>query len=232
MPNIGSPWDVATPGNLFAYVPDNRDNLVQAFRRDSKGGLVPLKGTGACVSDGGSSPLGPGTCVNGRGLLDVERAVLSADTAFIYTNSFESPAPIAILNRNLRTGLLSQRPGPAGCFSETGLTGDSSQHCRNGRAIVEGYAGILSANGSTLYFAEFGEGLVIFHVNKATGGLTQLSGKLGCVTGDGSSEDGAGTCQKARAVEGAYQVAIAPNRRDLYLAAYHANGAALFHTTP
>jgi hypothetical protein len=232
MPNIGSPWDVATPGNLFVYVPDNRDNLLQAFRRDSMGGLVPLKGIGACVSDGGSSPLGPNTCVNGRGLFDVERAVLSANTAFIYTNGFQSPAPIAILNRNLKTGMLLQRPGPAGCFSGNGMTGDSSQHCGNGRAINEGYAGILSANGTTLYYAEFGDGLVIFHVNKVTGGLTQLSGKLGCVTGDGSSEEGPGTCQKARAVEGAYQVAIAPNHRDLYLAATHANGVSLFHATP
>ena len=51
MPNIGDPWDVATAGNTFVYIPDRDDNLVQAFKRDAKGGLVPLTGKGACVSD-------------------------------------------------------------------------------------------------------------------------------------------------------------------------------------
>ena len=61
---------------------------MQAFRRDVKGGLKPLTGTGACVSDTGNSPLGLGTCVTGRGLFDVERAVLSANQKYIYTNAY------------------------------------------------------------------------------------------------------------------------------------------------
>src|SRR5712691_3045144 len=88
MPNIGNPWDVATAGNKFLYIPDEADGLVQAFRRDIKGGLKPLTGTGACVSDTGNSPLGMGTCVLGRGLHDVERTVLSANQKYIYTNAY------------------------------------------------------------------------------------------------------------------------------------------------
>ena len=237
MPNLGDPWDVATPDNRFAYVPDKSHNLVQAFRRNSAGGLVPVTGKGGCVSDTGASPLGAGTCVNGRGLADVERAVLSKNKRFIYTNSFVNPAPIAVLNRSLLTGKLSQRGGTAACVSRDGTSGDTTETCRNGRALSGGYAGVLAPNGRTLYFAEYGQsgngnGLVIFRVAPKAGGFRQLASTLGCVTADGSSEDGAGTCATARAVGGAYQVALASGGRDVYLAAYGGDGVALFHATP
>ena len=59
-PNLGEPWDVATPDNRFAYVPAAYGpDLVQAFERNAKGGLVPLTGKHSCVSDDGTSPAGP-----------------------------------------------------------------------------------------------------------------------------------------------------------------------------
>lgn len=241
MPNIGSPWDVATPGNLFAYIPDRDDNLVQAFKRDAKGGLVPLKGKGACVSDTGDSPLGTGSCVAGHGLFDVERAVLSKNERFIYTNGFSSPSPIAVLNRNLTTGLLSERSGKSACFSATGMTGDSpTARCRVGRLLGGGYAGKLSPDGKTLYYAEDGDGgdsgLVIFRVNLTSGSFTQLSGKAGCVSADGASQEGIGTCQVGRAVRGAYQVGLySPGKHqalDVYLASNTEGGIALFRAAP
>ncbi len=93
-PNLGEPWDVATPDNRFAYVPAAYGpDLVQAFERNAKGGLVPLTGKHSCVSDDGTSPAGP--CVNGRGMFNVERAVLSKNKRFIYTNAYQEPSPIA-----------------------------------------------------------------------------------------------------------------------------------------
>jgi DNA-binding beta-propeller fold protein YncE len=234
MPNLGNPWDVATPGNRFVYIPNRIDNLVQAFRRDAKGGLVPLKGNGACVSDSGSSPLGTDTCVQGRGLFDVERAVLSANTKFIYTSGFTNPSPIAVLNRNLRTGLLSERSGSSACISTTGETGDSILTCRPGRVLGGGYAGVLSPDGRTLYYTEDGSGspsytgLVIFRVSPATGAFSQLSGKDGCVTFNGASQAGTGTCERARAVQGLYQVAVSPDGRFVYVASSDDSGVAAF----
>ena len=157
MPNLGDPWDVATAGNTFLYVADRNNDLVQAFRRDSKGGLKPLTGTGACVSDTGNSPLGTGTCVAGRGLFDVERAVLSANQKYIYTNSYDDPAPIAVLNPNTTTGLLSERDSSSACYSRDGTTGYSALTCRDGRDLSGGYAGTLSPDGNTLYYAEDGK---------------------------------------------------------------------------
>jgi hypothetical protein len=235
MPNLDQPWDVATPDNRFAYIPSwaltfsSGPKLVQGFERNAKGGLVPLKGQGGCVSDDGTSPAGP--CINGRGLSNPLRAVPSKNGRFLYITSYD-PSSIAVLNRNPKTGLLSERAGNAACISADGTTGDG-ETCRNGRALAGGSAGILSPDGRTLYFAQYySSALVIFRVSPKTGAFKQLRGKFGCVTPDGSSEQGAGTCGKGRAIEGAYQVALGSGGRDVYVAAYGANGAALFYATP
>lgn len=229
MPNLGEPWDVATPDNRFAYVPAAYGpDLVQAFERNDKGGLVPLTGKHSCVSDDGTSPAGP--CVDGRGMHVVERAVLSKNKRFIYTNAYSSPSPVAVLNRNRKTGKLSQRAGKGACMSADGSSQDGPNTCRDGRALNGGYAGTLAPNGRTLYYAEYSsDALALFRVSKKTGAFNQLPGNSGCVSADGSSEDGADTCAEARALEGAYQVALGSKGRDVYVSAYNANGVALFH---
>jgi hypothetical protein len=240
-PNVSDPWDVATPDNHFAYIPAATNggggvSLVQAFERNARGGLVPLKGKGGCVSDTGRSPAGP--CVRGRGLLRPERAVLSRNGRFLYINSYGSPSasPVAVLNRNPKTGVLSQRSGKAACISADGRSGDGST-CRTGRALDDGYAGALSPDGRTLYFSENGStptngALAIFRVSPATGAFSQLPGKLGCVTADGSSEKGANTCEVGRAIQGPYQVEIGRSGRTVYVSSYSDNGVALFYATP
>ena len=229
MPNLGEPWDVATPDNRFAYIPAAYGpDLVQAFERNAKGGLVPLTGKHSCVSDDGTSPAGP--CVDGRGMHIVERAVLSKNKRFIYTNAYSSPSPIAVLNRSRKTGELSERAGKAACMSADGSSEDGPNTCRDGRALDGGYAGTLAPNGRTLYYAEYSsDALTLFRVSKKTGAFSQLPGNYGCVSADGSSEDGADTCAEARAIGGAYQVALGSKGRDVYVSADVGNGVALFH---
>jgi hypothetical protein len=233
MPNLSSPWDVATPDNHFAYIPAayNNINLVQAFKRNAKGGLIPLKGKGGCVSDTATSPAGQ--CVKGHGLSNPERALLSKNKSFIYVGSYQPPSPIVVLNRNLKTGLLSERRGLAACISLDGNTGDGIGSCRDGRAINGEYAGAITPDGRTLYFSEYtADALASFRLSPKTGAFSQLRGKFGCVTPDGSSEEGSATCQKGRAIAGAYQVELGSGGRDVYVSAYNDNGVALFHAAP
>ncbi len=228
MPNLGEPWDVATPDNRFAYIPAAYGpDLVQAFERNAKGGLVPLTGKHSCVSDDGTSPAGP--CVDGRGMYRVERAVLSKNKRFIYTNTYSDASPIAVLNRNKKTGELSERAGKAACMSADGSSQDGPNTCRDGRALNGGYAGTLAPNGRTLYYAEYSsDALALFRVSKKTGAFNQLAGNYGCVSADGSSEDGADTCEEARAIEGAYQVALGSRGRDVYVSG-GGDGVVLLH---
>ncbi len=126
------------------------------------------------------------------------------------------------------------------CYSLDGTSGDTAPPCRDGRDLSGGYAGVLSLDGKTLYYAEFGSGtpdtgLAIFHVNEGTGGFTQLAGTLGCVSADGSSEDGAGTCEVGSAIAGAYEIGIfrgGGGVYDLYVAGERSHGIDFLRATP
>lgn len=52
------------------------------------------------------------------------------------------------------------------------------------------------------------------------------------MTSDGSAEGVPGVCATGRAVTGAYQVAISPDGRYVYLASDLENGASLFRVAP
>ena len=51
------------------------------------------------------------------------------------------------------------------------------------------------------------------------------------MSADGSSEDGPNTCGKARAIEGAYQVALGARGRDVYVAGEQGNGVVLLRAS-
>ena len=89
-------------------------------------------------------------------------------------------------------------------------------------------------NGRTLYYAEYtsnGRGTDGLPNLEEGGGFSQLPGKDGCISADGSSEDGPGTCGKARAIEGAYQVTLGSKGRDVYVAAEQGNGVVLLRAS-
>jgi len=233
---LGEPWEEAMPDNKFVYIANRNESLVAGFKRNANGGLVQLSGKSRCVSNDGSSQMGAGTCIQGRGLDDAERIVLSKNGRFMYTLGY-GPEGMAVLNRNATTGALSERSGKAACYSPDGTSNSVSGLCRVGRGFDGGYAGDLSPDGETLYYAMDNlPGFVIFHVNRTTGAFTQLAGKNGCVSADGSSAAGPNTCINGKAVDGAYMVTVAANGRDVYLASgdssspyKQANGVAIFH---
>jgi hypothetical protein len=231
-PAIGETFEVGTPDNKFVYAPNRDDNLVPVLKRNHKGGLIQLDGKKGCISDDGSSSAGPNTCVKGKGLDDTERVVPSKDGRFLYVDGY-NPNQLAVLDRSPKTGALSQRSGIGACITVDGSSVDGPGTCQDGRALDGGYAGDLSGDGKTLYFANrSGVGsFVIVRVNPKSGAFHQLDGKLGCVSGDGSSEEGAGTCQKGRAVSRSYGVTLGPRSRDVYVAtqADPGGGVALFH---
>ena len=67
-----------------------------------------------------------------------------------------------------------------------------------------------------MYVAGGGEGIAAFSRNAATGKLTQLPGKAGCISPDGTDEDGGDTCTDGRVVDLAYAVTLSPDERFLY----------------
>ena len=225
---LDTTWELALPDNEFAYAAAKDEKLVAGFRRNKAGGLVPIKGKHGCVSDDGSSLGGPDTCVDGRGLINVERVLLSRDRQYIYTQGY-TPTQAAVLDRDPKTGKLSQRSGKGSCITDDGSSSDGPGTCRVGRGFDGGYAGVVSRDGKTLYFANYNaDGLALLRLNPKSGAFKQLSGKQGCVTGNGTSSAGNDTCLDGLATEGAYQTTLSHDGRDLYVAAYNSSGIAHF----
>lgn len=65
-------------------------------------------------------------------------------------------------------------------------------------------------------------GIAIFSRNTVTGALHQLPGKLGCVSANGSSNAGPGTCAVGREVDEVSNVAITQDQKYLYASVYDA----------
>ena len=66
-----------------------------------------------------------------------------------------------------------------------------------------------------------------FNRNTTTGALTQPAGSAGCV-----SETGAGPCANGRGLDGAWDVAVSPNGKSVYVASLFSDAVARFNRAP
>ncbi len=193
----------------------------------SRGSLDQPPGMIGCVSLDGVSILGPDTCGKAK-MSDTTDVVLSPDAKFAYSVGYGSPqALITIFKRNVATGGLAQLTGKAGCISQDGGSAGVPDKCRKGRAIDSGdrRSLALSADGRFLYDASQDDGsmvstdgaIAVFKRNPKNGKLIQLPGRAGCVSTDGESNEGPGTCAVGRAMEGGIaSVVLSPDQKNLY----------------
>jgi lactonase family protein with 7-bladed beta-propeller len=194
---------------------DGRNVYVQSlealavFRRDPRtGALRQLPGKAGCVGDRPRERSRQG-CAAGRALAAQFDLTLSPSGRFVYVASgwYVESAPsqggIAVFRRDPRRGRLAQLPGAAGCVTALGR-----QHCGQARSMPRLGANqvVLDRGGGTLYATASGTftGLIVFDRRRG-GGLRQLSGPAGCVSGGG-----AGGCTPARAFEALHGLAASP----------------------
>ena len=177
-----------------------------AYGAQPLGDLTQLSGTAGCFTHNGASEDGAGTCSTARGLADGESAVVSPDGANVYVGSYpNNPATLgagyAIFSRNASSGALTQLAGTAGCLTTDGASSAGAGTCTVARGLLtssgDGHDMVFSSDGRWAYAAadDAPASLMIFQRNTSTGALTQLSGTTGCITTDGSSQVGPGTCQ-------------------------------------
>ncbi len=102
-------------------------------------------------------------------------------------------------------GAAKQLSGTTGCFTYNGTSEDGASTCKAARGLAEGESAIVSPDGANVYVGSYSNsgvpleaGWAIFSRNASTGALTQLSGRAGCMTTDGSSNAGPNTCTKLR----------------------------------
>lgn len=189
-------------GNVYVAGQDG-DTLAILHRDASTGALTQDAGVAGCIADAGDGV----TCADGVGL-DVPIALaVSPDGGNLYVASYVSGA-VTVFDRDLATGALSQKPGTAGCVTDTG----DGVTCADGRALG-GLLGVaVSPDGTSVYATSNSYGAVaVFDRTAATGVLSQKAGPAGCIRNGG----GAG-CATGVGLVGAIAVAVSPDGANVY----------------
>jgi DNA-binding beta-propeller fold protein YncE len=132
------------------YVASNTDNAVVRLKRNRKtGAITEPAGSAGCISETGAGP-----CADGHALSGPVWLVLSRDGKSIYAASHLSHAVLR-LNRNRKTGAITEPAGSAGCISETG-----SGPCADGHALLTALSVDVSPDGKSVYVASLGSNAV------------------------------------------------------------------------
>jgi DNA-binding beta-propeller fold protein YncE len=206
---------VATADGRNAYIASPMSDAVAVFERDSATGtLIQKQGVAGCVSQHGTG----GLCRVAAALDSTIAVAASRDGKNVYVASPESDA-VAVFDRDPATGALAQKPGTAGCISETGSGGA----CQNGAALDTAAGVAASPDGTSVYVAAAGsDAIAVFDRDPTTGALTQKTGQA-CV-----SETGSGACADGTKLDNAAGVATSPDGANVYVTAVASIAVAIF----
>lgn len=193
------------------------DALVILDREPITGALTAKPGTAGCVTEDGTdgldefSPYPPDAkvCADGQALREAESVAVSPDGNNVYVAAGGSDA-IAVFDRDLVDGSVTQKPGRGGCVSETGTRGA----CANARALRDPNMVTISPDGAQVYVAAFTSGAISIFGRRLGGALKQDHGRSGCISQTGTH----GACRKARVLQSPASIAISPDAKHLYTA--------------
>ncbi|HXF00341.1 MAG TPA: beta-propeller fold lactonase family protein [Solirubrobacterales bacterium] len=204
---LGRVWSVAvSPDGTSVYVATG-GGVARFNRNATTGAISQPAGAAGCISEDGTGP-----CADGHALAGAHSVTVSPDGKSVYVSSFTGPVnAVARLNRSTTTGAISQPAGAAGCVSETGAGPCADGH---GLGVPTGLA--VSPDGKSVYVASRGNDAVArFNRNTTTGAISQPAGAAGCV-----SDEGAGPCANGHGLEQPLSVAVSPNGKTVYAAAF------------
>jgi xylan 1,4-beta-xylosidase len=207
-------WAAISPDGRNVYVSGGIGDSIAVLHRDpGSGRLRQAAGAQGCVRDrrGGASQGGPAPgedgCLPVDGLRYPRTIAVSPDGRFLYAAAFGADA-IVVYARDPRTGALT----PAG--AAPALDGVTDL--------------VLSRDGRFLYATGYHDGAVAaFERDAATGRLTALAGPSGCVAT--ATRDG---CALARGLRGAFNLALSPDGRNLYVVSRHSAALAVLDVDP
>lgn len=213
-----------SPDGRFVYVGASDTAAVSAFARGPNGVLTPLPrsagGYAGCVAGIELEGTPPAPCAaHVHALRGVDALAISPDGRYLYALSY-GLAPgtdsIVTIARNRASGALKPLGGTRGCLQS-----------RPGRgcepvADLEGASAItISPDGRFVYVASELSGAVrAFARNRRTGLLKPLEGRGDCVSSPGAAPGDVACVLTMPELDGARALALSPNGRELYVAAF------------
>ena len=212
---LGGAASVAvSPDRESVYVASALSDAVVVFDRAADGTLTQKPGTAGCISDTGSS----GQCADGTALDNMQSVTVSPDGDSVYAAAVNSDA-VVVFDR-AADGTLTQKPGTAGCISDTGSGGQ----CADGAALNGVQSVAVSPDGGSVYGAAFNSGSVVVFDRAGDGTLTQKASIAGCTSETGSG----GECVVGTALTGAFSVAVSPDGDSVYVGSTLSDAVVVF----
>jgi DNA-binding beta-propeller fold protein YncE len=189
-----------TPDGRHVLVASLSDALV-SFERNLLNGELTFA---QCLNNGGT-----GGC-DALVQFDAPTGIaVSADGRNVYVAAQASSA-VAVLDRNVGTGELSQAGDATACVSETGSGGE----CEDGEALSGVFDVAVGSNGLNLYAVARSDNAVLtFDRDPVSGDLEQAAGTDGCA----SSTDG--DCSPVANLIDPFGLAVSPDGESVYVAA-------------
>ena len=171
-------------------------------RNPITGDLSQALTTDGCISQDGSS----GQCRVGRGLGSATSLAISPDGLTVVAGS----QPIAVLQRDPTTGILSQPTGDGACVEES-----ANESCSDGHGLGSGTRqAAFSPDGRNLYVTS-SSGLNIFD-RDGNGVLRQKDGTAGCL----NVSSVGGLCAVEPKLNGANGAIASPDGNQIYVTAH------------
>jgi DNA-binding beta-propeller fold protein YncE len=211
---LGDPEGLTvSPDGTDVYVAAPGSDALDTFTRNASTGSLSqaTDGTG-CIS---SSALTG--CTLGKELAGADAVVVSPDGASIYVTSLGSNTVTAFTRTS--SGQPVQLSGTSACVINLLAVGCSLARQLNG---AEGLA--VSPDGASLYAVAYTSGaLDVFNRNAGSGAVIQKPRIPGCLVG--GAKPG---CTPGRALLGASSVAVSPDGKNVYSAAFKSNAVGIF----
>jgi DNA-binding beta-propeller fold protein YncE len=196
----------------LAVAPDGRhvfaasfgSGALAVFERDRASGRLTTLG---CFADEDFWRI---DCAPAVGLYGLTSVTVSPDGRNVYATGALSHT-VVVFARNRQTGELTQLPGARGCVQANTVESDPPTGCATAPGI-EGVGSVAVApDGRHVYVASLRSAAVaVFARNRQNGALTSA----GCL----SEARAVGPCGSARGLEGAFDVAVSPDGRNVYVA--------------
>lgn len=197
--------DVSPDGRLVAVASPGSAGVAVFLRDLATGALTQPPGAAGCATETGDL----GACLDGRALSGARDIAFSPDGARLYVASASPANAVAVLRTDPALGITGQPAGAAGCFSETGTSGQ----CGNGWSLV-GPTSVTALASGVLVTTSGSSSLVRLSLHPGTGALSQAYGAAGCIR-----EVGVTSCPDGRALYGAERVTVTPDGTTALVAA-------------
>ena len=212
---LGNPEGlVVSPNGNNVYVAAPGSNAVDTFTRNTFTGALTqaTDGTGCAVD------IPVAGCTTGRQLVGSDAVAISPNGASVYVTSAVSNS-LTTFAVAAPGGQLTQLSGTPACVVNLLAVG-----CSLARSLSDPEGLAVSPDGASVYAAAFqSNALDVFNRNGSSGAVTQKPRAPGCLIGSATP-----SCLRGRALLQASSVAVSPDGKNVYTAAFKSNAVGIF----